>query len=327
MTVQSPHDRFFRHVFAQPEHAAGELRILLPAALTVRIDWQSLQLLPGTFVDPELRELRTDLLFSAQLDSGEEIRLYVLLEHQSTVDSRMPLRLLTYMTRIWAAYDREHPAPALLPAIIPCVVYANESGWTAPVAFTDLLGLDSAGLETVRGHVPSFSFLLDEVTPLRGEDLRQRAMTALAQVALHMLRSARPPADLTTDLLAWLDVLRNVFHSPNGVEAATTVLRYAKAVSETPPSNIRQIARRLGPQVEEALMTGDQILLEQGRVEGQAKGRVEGQASVLLRLLEKKFGPVPVEIVARVQSASVDDLDHCTEHLLSAASLDELFPS
>jgi hypothetical protein len=30
--MQTPHDRFFRRVFADPEHAAGELRTVLPAA-------------------------------------------------------------------------------------------------------------------------------------------------------------------------------------------------------------------------------------------------------------------------------------------------------
>lgn len=70
-------------------------------------------------------------------------------------------------------------------------------------------------------------------------------------------------------------------------------------------------------------MTGEQILLEQGRVEGEAKG----QATLLLRLLEKKFGPLPAPIVTRVQNASVVDIDHCAEHLLSASTLEELFPS
>jgi Putative transposase, YhgA-like len=56
MPMPTPHDRFFRHVFADPEPAEGELRTVLPAALTARIDWASLALLPST-VSRYLQEL------------------------------------------------------------------------------------------------------------------------------------------------------------------------------------------------------------------------------------------------------------------------------
>jgi predicted transposase/invertase (TIGR01784 family) len=98
--MQTPHDRFFRRVFSDPEHAAGELRTVLPAALVARLDWPSLRLLPATFVDPALAELRADLLFSASV-GGREVLVYVLLEHQSSVEPFMPLRLLGYQVRIW----------------------------------------------------------------------------------------------------------------------------------------------------------------------------------------------------------------------------------
>jgi flagellar biosynthesis/type III secretory pathway protein FliH len=34
--MPTPHDRFFRHVFADPEQAEGELRTVLPAAIVAR---------------------------------------------------------------------------------------------------------------------------------------------------------------------------------------------------------------------------------------------------------------------------------------------------
>jgi len=49
--VSSPHDALFKYVFSQPEHAASELRAVLPAELSRRIDWSSLELQPTSFVD------------------------------------------------------------------------------------------------------------------------------------------------------------------------------------------------------------------------------------------------------------------------------------
>jgi predicted transposase YdaD len=57
------HDALFKWTFSQPEHAAGELRAVLPRALVDRIDFSSLELCPGSFVDEAFQDRHTDLLF------------------------------------------------------------------------------------------------------------------------------------------------------------------------------------------------------------------------------------------------------------------------
>jgi hypothetical protein len=100
--VSSPHDALFKHVFSQPEHAASELRAVLPAGLSARLDWSSLELEPSSFVDEHLRGRQADLLFRVGC-AGRSAFLYILFEHQSTTDALMAFRLLRYMTRIWDA--------------------------------------------------------------------------------------------------------------------------------------------------------------------------------------------------------------------------------
>ena len=45
------HDGLFKATFSQVEHAAGELRAILPPALVARLDFSTLTLCPGSFVD------------------------------------------------------------------------------------------------------------------------------------------------------------------------------------------------------------------------------------------------------------------------------------
>ena len=54
-----------------------------------------------------------------------------------------------------------------------------------------------------------------------------------------------------------------------------------------------------------------------------SKGESRGRAAVLLRQLQLKFGPLPEVVTARVQSASIEELDAWAERILSATSLDE----
>lgn len=50
----NPHDALFKRTFSQVEHAAGLLRAVLPAEVVPRIDWATLEQVPGSFVDARL---------------------------------------------------------------------------------------------------------------------------------------------------------------------------------------------------------------------------------------------------------------------------------
>ncbi|MBI3202436.1 MAG: Rpn family recombination-promoting nuclease/putative transposase [Myxococcales bacterium] len=62
-----PHDRLFRAVFSEPEHAVGLLRAALPPGLTQQIDWATLSPLRAGLVDSALQARYADVLFSVQL--------------------------------------------------------------------------------------------------------------------------------------------------------------------------------------------------------------------------------------------------------------------
>jgi hypothetical protein len=86
--ISNPHDALFKAVFGQPEHARGELCSLAPSALVEALDWSTLTLRPGSFVDAALRHQHTDLLYSAMRRDGGETLVYFLFEHQSTPSPR-----------------------------------------------------------------------------------------------------------------------------------------------------------------------------------------------------------------------------------------------
>ncbi len=99
------HDRLFRAGLSNPAAAAAFLIDRLPPEVAERIDWSTLKLEPGSFVDPDLRLSESDLLFSAKAD-GRDIGIYVLFEHQSTRDPRLLMRLLRYKVGIWHRWEQ-----------------------------------------------------------------------------------------------------------------------------------------------------------------------------------------------------------------------------
>ncbi len=320
--ASSIHDALFKMTFSQVEHAAGELQTILPPGLSARIDFATLALCAGTFVDEELRQRHTDLLFSAEV-AGKKALLYVLFEHQSTVDPLMLFRLLTYMVRIWEAHLRSEPEATRLPAIIPLVLHHSRSGWTAKVAFEDLLDVDATVLAEIAPYVPCFRCVLDDLGEESEEGLRARSMSALGRLALWCLKNSRSPEQLVAQLGRWGELMRQVARAPNGMAALGRIFRYMWEVDErVGAEELRRLIRReVGKDVEEAIVTTADMLRAEGHRRGQREGRSQGQREMLLRLLAKRFGALPEGAVARIDAAGSAELEAWFDRGLTAATL------
>ena len=109
MLLQHPHDHFVREFFSDLDHARAFLRTVTPAALADAWDWAGLRGEPATFIDENLREQHSDLLFSVTTRSGKPAQVYLLFEHKSALDPWLLRQMLGYLARIYAA--QAEPAP------------------------------------------------------------------------------------------------------------------------------------------------------------------------------------------------------------------------
>ena len=98
--------------------------------MLAQLDLAAMHPVRGSFVDDQLSERYTDLLFSLPTPNGE-ILVYILIEHQSLDDVNMPLRVLEYLARIWVDFRRRNPN-APLPVIVPIILCHPPQGWQAP---------------------------------------------------------------------------------------------------------------------------------------------------------------------------------------------------
>jgi predicted transposase YdaD len=337
----SVHDKLFKRTFSQVEHAAGELRCMLPPALVARIDFASLSLCTGSFVDEALKERHTDLLFSVPI-TGRKAFLYLLCEHQSYADPLMPFRLLRYMVRIWDSVLLDDPQAKRLPAIVPLVVHHSQEGWTVATAFQNLLDLDDEALATVAEHVPRFTFLLDDISFASDEDLKARAMSALGRLVLFCLRSARTPSRIVQDIGGWVELIREVRRAPNGPAALVMVWRYIFEVQKQyePEELVAMLNEAVGSEESEELLSVADKLIARGRKEGLQDGRREGleeglqkgreegreegllhERKLLQKLLVRRFGALPEAVVARVNAADFAQLEAWADQVLTALTL------
>lgn len=203
----TPHDRLFRTVFQVPEHASGLVQPLVPAPVAARIDWSTLNLESGTFVD-EGSSRNADLLFSARMDDGRSVLIFLLTEHQSSPDHLMSIRMAGYVVRALERYVDAHGKPRQLPAVLPLVVSHCERSWSARLDLHELYDLDQHARETLAPHLLGIRYIVDDLSAQTEEAIRRRALTAQATVALLALRAVRITRLFADPMARWADLLR-----------------------------------------------------------------------------------------------------------------------
>ncbi|MCY4485408.1 MAG: Rpn family recombination-promoting nuclease/putative transposase [Spirochaetaceae bacterium] len=130
--VSQPHDKYFQRVFSNEQDAASLLRTCVPRPLADTLKWPTLSLLRGRFVDDDWRRNETDMLYSVERQGTETpVLVYVLLEHQSTPDPWLRLRLLGYCVQVWQQWHRTHENDERLPLLVPgsCTAPRGSRKW------------------------------------------------------------------------------------------------------------------------------------------------------------------------------------------------------
>jgi hypothetical protein len=325
-----PHDALFRSAFEHPDHAAAELRHVLPRTITDAIDWPTLHHEPGSFIDRALADRHSDLLFSARIGAAQAL-IYLLLEHQSTTDPRMPFRMLVYIVRVWERWLEETRDPAsphrasnarTLPLIIPVLLTHAPHGWTEPTRMHELFDPLSLAVPDVAELVPSFRIVVDDLAHVDDDGLRARAMATFPMLALRLLQAGHDAVELLRLLDRWAAAFAEVAAAPTGLHAFEKLMRYVE-LRLSPQKFLRFRARlkRLAPTTEDPMMRYSEQLIAEGR----AEGKTEGQRDTLLKLLTLKFGTLDEPASARIHAASPAELERWIERILPATHLSAVF--
>lgn len=261
----TPHDATFRQFLTQPEIAREFMAIHLPAELLAICDLSTLKLESGSFVEDDLRQYFSDVLYSLKTKDGDGY-IHVLLEHQSSPDIHMAFRMTRYAV---AAMQRHLDAGhKKLPLVIPVLFYA---GKRSPYPYSTRW-LDEFDDPELAGKVYGGAYPLVDVTIIPDDEImNHRSMAALTLLMKHIRQR---------DMMELLDSLPHVMVEWISTEQVRILLNYMVNAGEAPAADfMRALAERL-PQHEDELMTIAQQLEQKARMEGiqigEKKGRMEG---------------------------------------------------
>ncbi|MCS3430770.1 Rpn family recombination-promoting nuclease/putative transposase [Klebsiella sp. BIGb0407] len=264
-STPTPHDATFQQFLRQPEIARDFIELHLPAALRDICDLSTLKLECSSFVEDNLRQYFSDVLYSMRTSDGDEGYVHILIEHQSTPDKHMAFRLIRYAV---AAMQRHLDAGhKKLPLVIPVLFYA---GKRTPYPYsTNWLQEFTNPAQALKLY--SSDFPLVDITLIPDDEIMQhRSMAALTLLQKHIRR--RDLAEITDKLST---ILLAGYLSSSQIASLIHYIIHA-GDSANAEAFIRDLAGRV-PQHEEELMTIAQQLEQNGIKKGREQGREEGR--------------------------------------------------
>jgi predicted transposase/invertase (TIGR01784 family) len=320
--LQNPHDHFFRELLSRQETARDFLSYYLPAEVVALLDLSSPKLLKDSFIDSELQEHFSDLLYQVTLQQGgARAYIYVLFEHKSYPDALVAFQLLRYMVRIW---EHDQKQGTKLAPIMPVVLYHGEARWQIP---PNLQAIFQAPTE-LAPYLPEYRYWLCDLLQYSDEEIKGVVTLRVGLLTLkYILRD-----DLREHLGGILSLLRQLLQQQTGLEYLETVLRYLaggtskindeelwKAVATAFPKGEALV----GTIAEQWVEQGKQLGLAEGEQLGLKKGKRQTTLKNLRQILTIRFDAPPPDFERRLEPLGLPALEQLITAGLTLPTLAE----
>jgi len=321
-----PHDGLAKWTFSQLPHAAGLLKAALPAEVVAAVDWSTLRVEKGSFVDRALRSRHSDIVLSAKM-GAQEVLFYAIIEHQRKVDPLLIFRIGLYMWRLWEQLVREKPTRKSLPPIVPFLLHHSDTGWTAATAFEGIIDGQGPERAAIERHIPHFELRLVDLSEGKASRLAEQALTALGRLVLWCMSVAYDDERFEREIQRMRDAIVAAVKAPDGHAALEVLMQYLVATHKRLRAGKigELLIKAAGPEAQEDIVDFREQFRHEGRIEGKREGKREGRLAmrveVLLDLLAARFGNVPAAAKARVCAADEKTLSKWTLRVLTAETV------
>ncbi len=315
--ITNIHDKFFQETFTRQEIAGSFLRHYLPKSLLGQVDMGTLTIAKDSFIDRELREHFSDILYTVQFRETE-LYIYLLFEHKSYREPLVALQMLRYKVKIWDQYVKKHPKARKIPPVFPMLLYHGKSRWTVSRKFQAIV--EHSDDRLLKKYIPEFRYKICDISHLPDERIRG---DVLGKIVLLVAKYIFRP-DLRKKLPEILSLFHAVADRRTALEILEVLLRYVvRATEKFDERDIREIVEQssIG---EDIMQTFIDKYISQGFSLGISQGIQQGEIRILLRMMEARFGRLPRWAKEKIEQADMEAIESWSIRMFSASTPEDV---
>ena len=305
MDIQNPHDKFFKEVFSNKETATDYFKHFLPVEITRNIDFHTLKQDNNSYIDEELKEYFSDLIYRCRYRGKHPVNLVLLFEHKSYAPEYPHLQLLKYLLKIWETCLKQEKK--LVP-VVPLIFYHGKDKWEMKPFAEYFKDLD----ETLTAFIPEIRYLLTDLSRYSDEEIKLSVFESLrTKATLLVMKNAFDEEQLLKIFIDCLELDSLYFTEEKGLPYLEAVLRYLFAnVEQLPIEEIQKKIAAISVRGGEIAMTLEEKLIEKGELKGIEKGKlegkIEGKMETARRMKEERFD---IPTISRITGLPQEEIE------------------
>lgn len=276
--VSNPHDAFFRRMMADKAIAKSFLQQHLPEEVKSYVDLTSLEQVPDKLIQTDLKLSICDILYRVKIGDREGY-LYTLVEHQSTPETLLPLRVWQYVIKIMQRNVKNNKR---VPLVLPIVIYNGKVKYNKPTRLNDLINAPSELVMNILGDFKPFQLI--DLNVIKDEKLRDDTWSGVMQ---YVMKYAAKKNIMSNMQLLMPTLRKVVFASSDGKDNFETMIYYIMNFTqlETHEDLSKLFSKGLTTEYGDIIMAADNSLraklrkeaFEEGKLEGNLEGELRGE--------------------------------------------------
>jgi predicted transposase/invertase (TIGR01784 family) len=137
--MKNPHDKFFKRSMHILNLAKSFFKDHLSDSVLAVINLESLTLMNTEHVDDRYNTWMSDLLYRVNSARSKHEFMYILVEHQSTQDENIPLRIMQYQLNTMLQHAQQPPRFGI-PFVYPVIFYNGKTAYTKELNIFKMFG-------------------------------------------------------------------------------------------------------------------------------------------------------------------------------------------
>ena len=292
-TTNSRHDKLFKIILSNKEEAVGFIKKVLNSKEDITT--KNIELYNKEYITEKFEKRETDITYKIA-----EKNLYIIIEHQSTIDRTMPYRIQRYKMLLMDEIINKKEMKKVgyeFPRIIAIVLYTGRGKWKV-----EKLEDVQKPLEWYKETEKEFELV--DVNKYTEEELMKDELVITKAMLIEKQKDARKVRDILNK------VNQIVKDNPEKIKLLLEILKYILLNSKS--EEIRKEADKIikeykgGEQTVLNMVTVYNKALDEQREKGQKAGDRQRQIKTAKRLIKEKM---KLEFIAKITDLSIEEIE------------------
>ena len=305
--IENPHDKLFKDLLDDTE----ELKAFVKQFIGINIQEEHIEKCNNSYITNQYEMYQADMVYKI---TGKYV--YILIEHQSTVDANMPYRMLNYYGEVLKESMKTNTINEY-PLIIPIVLYTGSKSWRVETEYSKKIN----SYKTIEKYI-NMKYELVDINKYTEEELLKKDTVLSYAMLIEKNRGKE-------SLIKVLEKISNRCDTNKNREKMQKIINYIlypileqdtekiiekfkikeEMTMKTAQDYIREEIRELKRKAqEEGLREGRQKGIEEGRKEGRKEGKKEGVSSIIINMIKNNVKVEEIKKYTGIEEKEIENI-------------------